>query len=62
MHPTRWDYPGIVNQYSEYVSEYHLPGVATEAAPRGAEASAAGMPDEEMLGPVPEELMAATWT
>ena len=45
-------------------SAYGVPlaGVVAEAAPRGAEASAAGIPEEEMLGPVPDELTAATWT
>ena len=37
-------------------------GVETTAAPRGAEATAAGVPDEEMLAPVPAALMAATCT
>ena len=43
-------------------SAYGVPfaGVETTAAPRGAVASAAGIPDVEILPPVPDELLAAT--
>ena len=45
-------------------SAYGVPpdGVVTEAAPRGADAMAAGIPDEEILPLVPDEFIAATWT
>ena len=39
-----------------------LAGVVATAAPRGADATAAGVPDDEMLAPVPAALMAATCT